>query len=327
VSDSGHQTLGRAPNEQDAGRILTAVTGNNVASLCRFPTGLAHYVYDARMTNGDTYVVRLTRPEWRDAFAGALHWNRLLRPLGIPLPEIIDADPSGERYGFPMLIMERLPGTDLGEVYPILSIGQKRQIAREIIDVQRRVATLPNGSGFGYAYSHDGRTLKPSWRGVIDEHLEQSRGRMRSAGVIDEAVVDRVWDAVDARSGYIARVEPRCFLDDTTTKNVIIANGRLSGIVDVDFVCFGDPLRTLALTQMALLNLDYDLIYTDAWMGQLALSKEQHDALTLYTAIYCVAFMSEIGQRFNKEAAPLADPIQIRHLSTILDTLLQTLGS
>jgi hypothetical protein len=37
--------------------------------------------------------------------------------------------------------------------------------------------------------------------------------------------------------------------------------------------------------------------------------------------------MSEIGQRFNKEAAPLADPIQIRHLSTILDTLLQTLGS
>jgi len=327
VSDTGQQTAARAPNERDAIRILTAVSGGNIASLHRFPTGLAHYVYDARMENGDTYVVRLTRPEWRDAFSGALHWNRILRSLGIPLPEIIDADPSGDRYGFPLLILERLPGTDLGDVYPTLSIKQKSQIARQIVDVQSSVATLPNGSGFGYAYSHDDRTLKPSWRDVIDEHLERSRGRIRSAGAIDEAVVERVRRAVAARCDYIARVEPRCFLDDTRTKNVIIANGRLSGIVDVDFVCFGDPLRTLALTQMALLNLGYDRIYTDAWAGRLALSKEQHDALTLYTAIYCVDFMSEIGQRFNQNAAPSAEPAQIRHLSTILDTLLQTLGS
>lgn len=327
MSDTGQQTTARAPNEEDASRILTAVTGENVASMRRFPTGLAHYVYDARLENGATCVVRLTRPEWRDAFVGALHWNRLLRPLGIPLPEIIEADASGDCYGFPMLILERLPGTDLGEVYPTLSIEQKRQIAQQIVDIQRRVATLPNAPGFGYAHSHDDRTLKPSWRDVIDEHLERSRGRIRSARVIDEAVVERLGRAVAAQSDYIAHVEPGCFLDDTTTKNVIIANGRLSGIVDVDVVCFGDPLYTLALTQMALLNLGYDHTYTDVWTDQLALNSEQRDALMLYTAIFCVAFMSEIGQRFNQDAAPPADPAHICHLSAILDNLLQTLGS
>jgi aminoglycoside phosphotransferase (APT) family kinase protein len=327
LSDTGQQPVTRAPDEHDAERILAAVTGQTIASVRRFPTGLAHYVYDAQLTNGERYVVRLTRPEWSDEFVGALHWNRILRPLGVPLPEIIDADPKGERHGFPTLILERLPGTDLGDVYPTLSTEQKRQIARGIVDVQRRVATLPNATGFGYAHARDDRALKDSWREVIDEQLGESCERIRSAGVFDEAVVERVRRAVDARSGYIARVEPRCFLDDTTTKNVIIANGRLSGIVDVDVVCFGDALYPLALTQMALLNVGADRIYTEAWAEDLALSSEQRDALTLYTANFCVGFMSEIGQRFNKDVALPADATQVRHLSDILDTLLQTLGS
>lgn len=44
---------------------------------------------------------------------------------------------------------------------------------------------------------------------------------------------------------YTSEVKPTPFLDDTTTKNVIINDGKLSGIVDVDYVNFGDHLLTL----------------------------------------------------------------------------------
>jgi len=33
-----------------------------------------------------------------------------------------------------------------------------------------------------------------------------------------------------------------CFLDDLTTKNVIVQDGVLQGVVDFDHVCYGDPL-------------------------------------------------------------------------------------
>jgi hypothetical protein len=316
---------GRAPDEQDAASILTAVTGHNVKSLRRFPTGLAHYVYDAPLANDEAVVVRLTRPEWNDAFFGAIYWSHLLRPLGVPLPEIFYADATGDAHGFPVLVLERLAGTDLGEVYPALSDEQKRRIASRIVEVQRQIATLPHGSGFGFAHSYDDRALKPSWIDVLAEHLERSRQRIRAVGVVDESVVDRVEHSLTAHRGYFDSVEPVCFLDDTTTKNVIVADGKLSGIVDVDAVCFGDALRTPALTQMSLLNLGYDGIYIDAWREQLALDREQHEILTLYTAMYCVDFLSELGQRFNQDEAPSIDPQQLRRLTTILDGLLHAI--
>ena len=40
---------------------------------------------------------------------------------------------------------------------------------------------------------------------------------------------------------YFAQIRPTPFLDDTTTKNVIVHEGKLSGIVDVDWICFGYP--------------------------------------------------------------------------------------
>jgi len=319
-------TDGRVPDERHAADILAAVTGNAVVSVRRFPTGLAHYVYDARLDDGTALVVRLTRPEWSDAFAGAIYWSERLRPLGVPLPEIIYADASGDAHGLPVLILERLPGTDLGEVYPALSAEQKRRIAAQIVDVQRRVAMLPHGPGFGYAHSYDDPTLKPSWKDELDSHLERSRGRIRAVGIVDEAVVDRVQKTVAAHRGYFARVEPICFLDDTTTKNVIVADGQLTGIVDVDVVCFGDPLRTPALTQMSLLNLGYDSTYINAWLEQLALDRAQRQAVTLYTAMFCVGFLAELGQRFNQgEAAPVESERRHR-LMAILDSLLQAIG-
>ncbi|HEX3722614.1 MAG TPA: aminoglycoside phosphotransferase family protein [Nitrolancea sp.] len=326
MTDAG-MSLGQVPTEHDAVRIASEFTGSTVVSIRRFSTGLAHYVYDVLVDDGRAVVVRLTRPEWKDAFAGAVYWSDRLRPLGVPLPEMIFADTTGEAHGFPVLILERLPGVDLGDAYPALTAEQKRHIAEQVVGVQRLAATLPPGNGFGYAHSYDDPALKPNWKDVLDAHLERSRRQIRAVEIVDEVVVERVQHEVDARRAYFERVEPVCFLDDTTTKNVIVADGRLSGIVDVDVVCFGDALRTPALTQMALLNLGYDDSYIDAWLHTLSATREQRAIMTLYTATFCVDFLAELGQRFNQDEARPVEPERLRRLMAILDYLLQTLGS
>ena len=39
---------------------------------------------------------------------------------------------------------------------------------------------------------------------------------------------------------YLRAVRPVAFLDEVTTKNVIVHNGELRGIIDVDYICFDD---------------------------------------------------------------------------------------
>lgn len=311
-----------APTEEDAARILTAVMGHPVASITRFPTGLAHYVYDAQLSDERRYVVRLTRLASQAEFAGAVYWHHELKPLGVPLPELFYADVEGTNHGFPTLIMERLPGTDLGALYPLLTPTQKRDIARQIAELQRRVATLPHGAGFGYALAYDDPALKSEWKDVMDASLKRSRGRIRAADVVDIATVERVQEVINRCIDYFDTVEPTCFLHDTTTKNVIVHEGTLSGVVDVDSVCFGDPLLTPALTRMALLGTGYDTTYVDAWQAELALTPAQQRVLTVYTAVFCLDFLAELGHAFNRARAQPVEPRRVQHLLTTLDELL-----
>lgn len=259
------EPLRRQPAEDDVARIVRRVTGQEPESIRRFPTGLLHFVYDVALPGGGAIVVRMAPPGMSVTFDGALYWYERLRPLGIPMPDLLHADVDGRRHGVPLLIMERLPGTDLGHVYPSLTVQQKRRIVEEIVEIQRRAGSLPLGRGFGYATSHDDPRLRATWSEVLDAGLAGARRSIRRAGIVDAAVVDRVVAAVDRFRDRLDRLPPTCFLDDTTTKNVIIQDGRLTGIVDVDCVCFGDPVRTPALTRMALLAQGHEADYVEYW--------------------------------------------------------------
>ena len=251
--------------------------------------------------------MRLARPDLKFFFEGALNWYGQMIEKGVPLPKLYFSSLDTDAYAFPVMIMDRLPGKDLGEVYPTLTTAQKHAIANRIAAIQRSVATLPLGDGYGYARSERDPRLQSQWIDVLDSNVEQSRERIHISGVIDLKIVDRIKALLHQHEAYFSTVKPTCFLDDTTTKNVVIHNGALSGIVDVDSVAYGDPLLTLGLTRTALLALGYDTEYTDYWAEKLNLNSDQQKALTLYTAMFCVNFLSEKGHAFNKAQA---DPVE-----------------
>ena len=77
-----------------------------------------------------------------------------------------------------------------------------------------------------------------------------------------------------------------CFLDDLTIKNVLVENGALSGLIDFDFVCHGDPLFWLGLTRTVIL-LDLgtrELFYADELCRFLAITPPQRRWVALYAA-------------------------------------------
>ena len=126
-----------------------------------------------------------------------------------------------------------------------------------MVRAQALVGRLPEGKGYGFVTDPEGQFPHASWEGVVRASLARSRAMIERAGVMDSRAVDRVEARLPRFADYFTRVPSRAFLDDTTTKNVIVHEGRLSGIVDVDCGCYGDGLMTPALTRMSLLNKGY----------------------------------------------------------------------
>ena len=290
--------------------------------VARFPTGLKHFVFEAASGQGDAVVVRISRREDVGVAQDALYWSERLRPLGIPLPEVLHADMTMARHPFPFMILERLPGRDLDFVVDRLARDELHSLARRLAEVQTIVTELRPGRGYGFSPRMEGPFPDNSWQETIATQLSRSRQRMRDAGIVSEHHADRVEAAANGFTDYFARVQPIPFLHDITTKNVIIDGARLNGIVDVDDLCFGDPLFLVGLIRMALLANDHSAAYADAWLDVLGPDRDQCAALDFYTALFCLAFMSELGHRFNRPEATTVEKAYVERLCDLLDRYL-----
>lgn len=305
-----------SPFIKTARQIAHDISAEPIISIERFLTGKANYVYDVK-TAHDEYVIRLSRPEQKNSFKGMIYWHQQLSPLGIPLPAVRFHDTDGKKYGYPLIVMERLAGRDLIHIYPNLTNRQKEAVAMQIVTIQKKVSTLCQNTRYGYATSYTDPSLHSTWQGVLDHYMTRIVMRNNQTNLIDKKYIDILRKLFNVFEEYIAQVKPTPFLDDITTKNVIVNDGVLSGIVDVEYVCFGDPLFTLALTQASLIAAQFDTFYTDYWVHLLNLTPKQKKATDMYRALFILEFASSMGHTFNK-AQPEA--VDLKKLSFLLST-------
>ena len=310
------------PTEQDAASLVQRRLGKDPVTVTRFTTGFANYVFEVRDSAHSAIVVRLNRVGRGENFAGAAYWHRWLTPCDVPLPRLLCYDASPADGSFPFMITTRVPGRDLDAVYPDLEVHQRRALATDLAEIQARVGQLPLGAGFGYARSYTDPSLHPTWVAFLRAELAWSRDNIERAGLVDVVWADRVVERLAAYQSYFACVEPRCFLDDIALKNVLVNDGRLSGIVDVDWVCFGDALLPLALTQARLLQRGWDADYVAYWVAALDLDEETMRVLTFYTAMWVINSLGLIGRQFGNRVRIPADREQVAALVGLLDSLL-----
>ena len=296
--------------------------GQAPSRVDRFETGLRHFVYDLAFEDGTAAVVRIGRADGEADIAGGIYWSKLLRPRGVPLPELIHADLSGQVVPFPFMVLERLKGRDLGAAYPEMMPQERRALAFGLAKVQSRATSLGPANGYGFAFSLDGPFPQRSWSALIESQLARSRGWIQRAGQFDRAPVERVARAAERFEDYFRTVEPIPFLHDMTTKNVLIDDGALTGLVDVDDLCFGDPLFLLGLINIALQAGGLDLAYVEDWKDALSFTPRDDAVLALYTALFAVTFLGEIGQRFNRTDPLVAAPSYVARLERALEAAL-----
>src|SRR6266550_7403195 len=161
------------PNEQDAARIVQQVLNENVLSVNRFPTGACHFVYDVVTEKGRNVVARISWPQNKHFLVGAMYWYSLLKPKGLPLPTIISHDTEAVHSAFPSMVLERLPGEDLGPVYSQLSMDEKKVLADKITRIQDVTGSLPLGEGFGFVEGYESDCFHRTWTDFLYSLLER----------------------------------------------------------------------------------------------------------------------------------------------------------
>ncbi len=313
-------TAGKVPDKTVAAAIAGSVVGTAPTAIRRFTTGSRHYVYEALFRDRDPVVVRIGTRSAHMEMAGAVRLSGLLRVQGAPLPAILGEDIRAE---LPWLVLERLPGSDLGAVIGALSDGQLDQIAAGVAAAQAIAATTRSAGRYGYATTPE-EAPHGRWSEVLEDNLDRSRERIRVAGLFDPALVDAVRRMLAARRIEIDRLLPTPFLHDTTTKNVIVApDGRLSGIVDVDDLCFGDPRYAAALTFVALSGYGGPIRYVEHWLRH---AGAEDDAMfRLYVALFLLDLMGEHSNVFNGNQRP-STPQARASLIRALDANVRLIG-
>ena len=119
---------------------------------------------------------------------------------------------------------------------------------------------------------------------------------------------------------YFAAVRPVPYLDDISTKNLLIRSGRVSGVIDVDWMGIGDKLTYVAMTNMALLNMECDTMYVQYILEEMQVTAVQRRAFLFYTLMFCVDFMGERGMQFMDKKVEVNQQI-IDRMNGIYDKL------
>ena len=133
-------------------------------------------------------------------------------------------------------------------------------------------------------------------------------------------------NAANGLAAHFESIRPRAFLDDITTKNVLIHEGNLAGIVDVDEICFGDRIAPIGLTKASLLSRGFVIDYIDYWSEALHLNEVERKALDFYAAASAFCFLAEQGQRFNRDGPVSVNTDEVRKLESLFDELIVNVG-
>lgn len=280
-------------NENWIAQLCMDCLSENPAVIKRCAMGIGNYVYYIECTS-KKYIIRCSAEPC--AYKNTILWLKKLSELSIPVPKVIH---FGSFDSHEYMILSYLEGDDIGLVYTHLTDIQKQNIAKEVVRIQRQVALLKL------------EDVAPdwTWHSFIQDMLNRAEERIVKNGYFDPEKVNRLRTQAAVLDEYFSAVKPTAYLDDLSSKNLIIHNGQISGIIDVDWIGIGDNLTYVALTNVALLNLEYDTAYVSYILEQMQLDRFQQKAFLFYSLMYCVDFMGERGMQFGDKTVEVNQQI------------------
>ncbi|MGA9911180.1 MAG: phosphotransferase [Paraburkholderia sp.] len=227
-------------DEQAAELVRAALHMPPLAAERQLLTQSGNCIFRVDLPEGQSTVLRVS--PHRNAFAHTGRNLGILREMELPVQTVLAS--GATESGGSFIILNWIPGRDLAYELPQMCPEQMTRVAETVTEYQKRVGCLPRSNGFGWA-PIGGHPTFAQWTNIFGEPANDSIAVDATPLAQLRARLRAVRRSVEP---HFASLSPTCFLDDLTTKNVLVERGELQGVIDFDTVCYGDPLMSVGTT-------------------------------------------------------------------------------
>lgn len=292
-------------------------------SIQRIKIGISNEVYVVALKEKEV-IVRMNL-EKKYLMGSHDHIPKLKR-LGIHVPAILAEDYEKAQFPFAYQIQSKIEGQDLGDVIHTLTESQLTILATEIASIFEKIQTIPSNHQFGLMWGGGDNDLSDSWTQRMKIWIDESIMRGKKTGIMDNDLINLANKLYEENKAYFDSVTPITYFGDMCSKNVMIQNGVLKGLVDLDGLTQGDPLEAIGRIKLSWYGTTYGKLYTDTVMSALHLDNDARRQVTVYALINQMSWMCENGIQFNLNTNTKVDKMKEAKDKALIKALMTELS-
>jgi aminoglycoside phosphotransferase (APT) family kinase protein len=224
---------------EDACAVAEHALGRRTLAAERDRVGASNDVYFVTLADGEECVVRIGRAEWRYLVPQEVWAVGRCRALGVPAPDVLAADWSLAHFPWPYTVARRLPGRVLRrrDLTPpeIASLLEQMGGYLRLI---HSVELAGHGNLIETGDSYTGRHAS-AWEALRDD-MEHRIAHL-PPGLLPDERVGRVRALVERERDLFALDGAVLVHGDFQGNNVLVSDGRVTGVLDFENLVAGDP--------------------------------------------------------------------------------------
>lgn len=223
-------------------------TGSKIASKKRLIVGESSEVYEITLSDNKEVIVRIASAENHLRFLPEKWAIEQCKNKNIPVPEILLVESfSSEGKNKEINIESKLKGIMLDELMKSLNLQKQRKYINECGRVLSEIHTIPT-DGFGILDSNGMGQYKTNEDYVLKMRIESKEKYTEPS--IKFGIKNYVLESLEYLRMYlnVYKNENSMMLHgDFTPQHIFFDGNRLTGVIDFENVCGGDPVRDIAL--------------------------------------------------------------------------------
>ena len=286
-------------NDQYINKICEVEFNETPQKIEKKMTGICNEVYEIYLKK-ESYILRMNSE--KKFLYGTHAFLPIFQKLQIKTPSIVAEDYSKNKVPFCYQILSKIKGIDLGIVIDDLTQKELKLIAIEISRIFDKFNTFPQKDSFGEINGLGEERYKNLFE-IIKNQQKTILERNSKTGVIDKEIINILNKLIQSYKNYYLEVKPKLYYDDINSKNVMVYQGKFSGLVDLDFLMKGDYLEAIGRIMASWYGDKHREVYIKEVIKQQYLDGMQQKVVKMYAVLNLIYWMSEEGIKFNSNSS------------------------